>query len=135
MVPKEMSYIAPFASGNVATCNAQGFLLTFATGASFGYNCSICFYYSAIITYNKNFDYIRNKLEPWFHGISILVPLVICTILLATNAYNGAIGSPCFYPYPHDPPHCIGYEAGAVPEGYSIPCGRGGENDGLSELR
>lgn len=32
------------------------------------YNCSICFYYLAIIKFNKKDEYIRKKLEPWFHG-------------------------------------------------------------------
>ena len=73
-------------------------------------------------------------MEHWFHSIPILVPLVICITLLATNSYNGNPGGVC-YTFPHDPPHCIGYEAGAIPEGYSIPCGRGGESDGQTELR
>lgn len=35
----------------------------------------------------------------------------------------------------HAPPHCIGYEAGDIPEGYSIPCWRGGKDDGQAKLR
>ena len=93
MVPKGLNYFVPFASGNVATCDAQGFLITFANGISLLYNCSICLYYLAIITYNKKSDYIKKKLEPWFHGISILLPLVDCVITgLATNACNGTNG-------------------------------------------
>jgi hypothetical protein len=134
LVPTEMSYLVPFASGNVATCDAQGFLITFCGAVSVGYNCSICFYYLAIITYNKKFDYIEQKLEPWFHGVSISIPLVYTVIRLATNTFNGPNGGTCLLD-PHDPPHCIGYEAGDIPEGYSIPCGRGGENDGLADLR
>jgi hypothetical protein len=77
MVPKEMRYLVPFASGNIATCDAQGFLCYCMIGVSMGYNSSVCFYYLAIITYNKKFDYIRTKLEPWFHGISsILFPMI-----------------------------------------------------------
>jgi len=134
MAPKEMSYLVPFASGNTATCDAQGFLISFAILSSLCYNCSICFYYSAIITYNKKDDYIRSKLEPWFHGISIIFPLVFSVILLATNAYNGPNGGTC-YMDSHAPPHCIGYEAGDIPEGYSIPCWRGGKDDGHAKLR
>jgi uncharacterized membrane protein len=60
--------------------------------------------------------------------------MVVCAILLATKAFNGTAGT-CI-PYIDDPPpHCIGYEAGAIAEGCNIPCGRGGENDGLAELR
>ena len=85
MAPKEMNYLVPFASGNTATCDAQGFLSFFALGVSVGYNCAVCFYYLAIITYNKKFDYIEKKLEPWFHGISISIPLVVSVIVLVTN--------------------------------------------------
>jgi uncharacterized membrane protein len=102
----------------------------FAVGVSLGYTCSFCFYYLAIITYNKKFDYIRRKFEPWFHGISILFPSVISAILLATNTYNVASGGNC-YATMYLPPHCIGYEAGDIPEGYSIPCIRGGKYDCL----
>jgi hypothetical protein len=134
MVPKEMSYLVPFAIGNIATCDAQGFLIAVAVTVSVGYNCSVCFYYLAIITYNKKFDYIEKKLEHWFHGISILFPLVLSGILLATNTYNGPNGGVC-WSEPHDPPHCIGYKTGEIPAGYSIPCGRGGPQDGHAELR
>jgi uncharacterized membrane protein len=134
MAPKEMSYLVPFASGNIATCDAQGFLINFAIGISMSYNCCICFYYLAIITYNKKYDYIKKNLEPWFHGVSMSVPLVLSAIFLATDTYNGGTGGFC-YSYSHDPPHCIGYEAGDTPEGFSIPCGRGGENYGLVKLR
>ena len=134
VAPKEMNYLVPFASGNVTTCSVLGSLSMYAVFVSVCYNCSVCFYYFAIITCNKKYDYIRRKLETWFHGISILLPLVMCVILLATNSYNGSGGGVCF-PDPHNPPHCIGYKVGVIPKGYSIPCGRGGENDGYAELR
>ena len=129
MVPKEMNYFVPSAQGNTATCTAQGFLITAGVTVVALYNCSICFYYLAIIRYNKKDEYIRNKLEPWFHGISILLPLVYCFIFMAMKGYN-LYRSVCFF-RPNNPPHCIGYENGDMPpEGFSIPCGRGdgGEN-------
>jgi hypothetical protein len=134
MTPKEISYLVPFASGNAATCDAQGFLIHFPVFVSACYNCCICFYYLAIISYSKRYDYIQRKLEPWFHGISILFPLVINVILVATDSFNAFNGSFCF-PQPHNPPHCIGHEAGDIPKGYSITCGRGGVEDGLAKLR
>jgi hypothetical protein len=133
MAPKEMSYLVPFASGNTATCDAQGFLISFLGGVSALYNCSICFYYLAIITYNKKYDYIRGKLEPWFHGISILAPLASIVIMSITRAFNGPDGGTC-YGEPYTPPHCIGYEVGEIPRGYSISCGRGSKNDDHAEL-
>ncbi len=133
MVPKEMSYLVPFASGSTATCAFQGFLIIYATGVSARYNISVCFYFLAIITYNKKHDYIRRKLEPWFHVISILFSLVGSLVGLVSNAYNGPNGGVC-YADPHQPPHCIGYEAGDIPKGYSIPCGRGGPHDGQAQV-
>jgi hypothetical protein len=32
MVPKELNYLVPFASGNIATCDARGFLIVLAVG-------------------------------------------------------------------------------------------------------
>ena len=128
MVPKEMNYYIPSAQGNTATCTAQGFLLTVGVAVAALYNCSICLYYLSIIRYNKKDEYIRNKLEPWFHGISIIIPLVLEFIIMTMKGYN-ASGGVCFL-VPNDPPHCIGYESGDTPKGFSIPCGRGdgGEN-------
>jgi hypothetical protein len=135
MTPKEMSYLIPFASGNIATCDAQGFLNAYAGPVSVGYNCSVCLYYLAIITYSKKYDCIKKKMEPWLHGISVLFPLIISVILLATNAFNGPNGGACFFLEPHYPPHCVGHKTGYIPKGYRIPCGRGGENDGHAQLR
>ncbi len=95
VVLKEMSYSIPFASGNTATsCDTIGFLIHhFAVSGSVCYkNGSICFYYLAIIsTYNKKYDYIRRKLEPWFHRISILFPLIFSDILLAMGQREGFV--------------------------------------------
>jgi hypothetical protein len=44
-----------------------------------------------MIRYNKKDEYIRKKLEPWFHGISIIVPFVdvFAPVHAAMEAYNG----------------------------------------------
>jgi hypothetical protein len=123
MAPKEMNYFVPGAQGTTTTCTAQGFTIFVANITAALYNCSICFYYLSIIRYNKKDEYIRNKLEPWFHGISIIIPLVCGFILIAMKAYNAYEGD-CFL-VPNDAPHCIGYENGDTPKGFSIPCGRG----------
>ena len=128
MVPKEMNYYVLGAQGNMTTCTAQGFLIAVGFITTNLYNCSICLYYLSIIRYNKKDEYIRNKLEPWFHGISIIFPLAGGFVAIAMKAYN-VKDSVCFF-QTFDAPHCIGYENGDTPEGFSIPCGRGdgGEN-------
>ncbi len=88
MVPKEINYLVPIAQGNTATCTAQGFLFSIGSTAANLYNCSVCFYYLSIIRYNKNDDYIRNKLEPWFHGKSMIFPLVFVFIAISMKGYN-----------------------------------------------
>jgi hypothetical protein len=126
MVPKELNYLVPYAQGNTATCEAQGFIIYVGYQIGPLYNCAICFYYLAIVRYNKKDEYIRNKLEPWFHGLSIILPLAIGFILLTMKGYNenGNLAPMCFTDRTY-PPHCIGYESGDKPQGFKIPCGRG----------
>ncbi len=125
MVPMEMAYLIPGAQGNVKTCAAQGFFTVIGFFISAYYNCSICFYYLAIIKYNKSDAYIAKKLERWFHGIPIMVVLMIGFLILAVKGYNAwGTGGRCFF-QPNNPPHCIGYGDGEIVDGFSIPCGRG----------
>lgn len=123
-VPKELNYLVPHASGNTVTCSVQGFIITVGGCFAAAYNCSICCYYLAIIRYNKKDEYIKHKLEPWFHGISIVLNLMFGFIVISMNGYNSLGGGSCFIA-PHLPPHCIGYKSGDTPKGFSIPCGRG----------
>ncbi len=125
MVPKELSYFVRGAMGNTATCTAQGFLLKVGNISGNLYNCSICFYYLAIIRYNKKDAYIRQKLEPWLHFIPILLTLTSCIIDLALDGYN--YGHTVCFSKPNKPPHCIGYETGHIRDdlNFTIPCGRG----------
>ncbi len=123
MVPKDLDYWISGVRGNTGTCTAQGFLVTVGMVSSVWYNCSICFYYLAIIRYNKTDTYIKKKLEPWLHGIPVLYPLLSAFTLIAIEGFN-TYGAFCFAG-PHNPPHCIGYENGHVVEGFEIPCYRG----------
>ena len=121
MVPKEMDYLVPGAQGTVATCTAQGFFITVAMSMSTYYNCSICFYYLAIIKFNKSDAYIAKKLERWYHIIPIIVPVVRGLLLVAMKGFNAA-GQMCL-PTTHNPPHCKYEETPG--SSFSIPCGRG----------
>ena len=95
------------------------------------YNCSICFYYLSIITFNKKDDYIKHKLEPWFHGVPIIWAIVIGITGLIMKQLNvaGAYGGICHLTNYH-PPHCRGVENGIIPEGFTVPCGRGDTDSG-----
>ena len=123
VAPKELNYLVWNAHGNVASCEASGFFQFMGMNLGMFYNASLCFNYLAIVRYNKRPDYIRDKIEPWFHGVSIIFSLVVSIIPLIKNYYNFA--QTCL-PNAYDPKHCEGYEDGIVPDGYTIPCGRGG---------
>ena len=125
--PKDLNYLAPFASGNIGTCTAEGFILTVGVMMTSLYNCSICFYYLSIVKFNKKDEYIISALEPWFHGVPVTVALVIGVMGLFMKGFNNmGFGGPC-YPSTYHPPHCEGYENGIIPEGFTVPCGRGSD--------
>ncbi len=124
-VPKELNYWIPGASGNLSTCTLQGFGITFGYAVAGLYNSSICFYYLAIIKYNKKDEYIRKKLEPWFHALAVGPPLVTSSIALAMQGFN-TLATYCSL-ITYEAPHCIGQEeSGVIPDGeFTIPCDRG----------
>ena len=125
--PEDLKYLAPFASGNIATCTAEGFILTVGVMMTSLYNCSICFYYLSIIKFHKKDEYIISALEPWFHGVPVAVALTIGVMGLFMKGFNNVgFGGPC-YPSTYHPPHCEGYENGMIPEGFTVPCGRGSD--------
>ena len=128
-VPKEMQYLMPSARGNVGTCTALGLFLTAGIAIAYSYNCKICCYYLSIITFNKNDDYIKRNLEPWFHGVPIVFAVVTGIIGLIMKQYNNNGLGGCYLTSYH-PPHCRGVANGIIPEGFAIPCGRGDTESG-----
>ena len=124
MIPKEVDYFYWNARGNMLTCNLQGFLSVMGCSASL-YNCSICIYYLAIVKYNKSDKFIRDKIEPWLHGVSILFPLAGAIIGVTTKAMN-PWGSHCTLRR-YNPPHCEDCEYGQIRDEakFNIPCGSG----------
>jgi hypothetical protein len=124
VVPKDLDYFVWEARGNTASCEASAFLYMVGSSISTLYTASLCIYFYAIVKCNKSEVYIRKKIEPWLHGISLTYSLCVGVTLLAKEALN-AHGSHCAG-YAHYPPHCIGYEEGTVVDGYEVPCGRGG---------
>ena len=123
MVPRDVDYMIWNAQGNMATCDAQGFLIGAGAGAGVMYNSSICLYILAIVKYKKTDEYIRQKIEPYIHGSAIVFPVAGCIIVLAMQIFNEA-DAHC-WAYQYNPPHCKGYEDGVIPDGYKVPCGRG----------
>ena len=128
MVPLELDYLVWRARGNIISCNVQGFLLTAGTNCAQLYNASLCLHYLAIVRYEKTDNYIRNNIEPWLHAVSILYPVALGILGILKKVIN-SFGISCGIVYQYRPPHCTGYKDGEIPDGYGIPCGRGGEKD------
>eukprot|EP00979_Chaetoceros_neogracilis_P017690 scaffold10266_cov294-Chaetoceros_neogracile.AAC.10 len=88
--------------GNVNSCDAQGFFLFLGIMGAPLYNCSLCFYYLAIVKFNKKDTFIREKIEPYLHAVPILVSLTGAITILAKTSFNANI-SYCWineeYPY------------------------------------
>ena len=115
-VPSNYSEEIWNASGNTATCTAQGFILFLGLMASQLYNCSLCLYYLIIIKYNKKDDYIRKFVEPWLHAVPILISLIGGITIAAKKAFNAGYTNCSIRP---DPPGCIGSDL--------LECKRGGD--------
>ncbi len=127
MVPEEMSYWVPGARGNLATCTLQGFLGTVGIFMTTLFNCCVCLYYLAIVKYGKREAYIRRKLEPWFHGISVMIALFFSLLQLFQKGFNTG-GSGSCGPFPNSlAPHCNGMQVEDLGFTPHIPCGRGVE--------
>lgn len=122
--PRDDDYMVWNARGNQATCSAQGFISLFGGGYALMYSCALNLYYLAVVKYQKSDKYIKRRLEPFFHGFPLVYALVGPTTLLANKNINNGGGGDCYTPV-YDPPHCAGYEDGEIPEGFTIPCGRG----------
>jgi len=129
MAPKETSYYIWNARGNSATCDAQGFILAFGSAAGILYNCSLCFYHLSVVRYERSDEYIRKKIEPYYHAVSILIPLVVSFTTLAKQAFNPAPNTGICWGFQYNPPHCenLDLNTGEVPDDdmYTIECGRG----------
>ncbi len=125
MAPSDNKYGVWNAKGNEASCDAQGFLIYLGSIGGLCYNVSLNLYYLAVVKYNKSEDYIRTKVEPFLHGVPIVMALAYSIIGLVGNHLNDADGvGICTWPV-HYPPHCYGYDVGEVRDGFDIPCGRG----------
>ena len=129
--PKELQYLMPFARGNMGTCSTQGFFLSASIAMTYFYNCSICFYYLSIITFNKKDEYIKRNLELWFHGVPVIFAIVTGITGLIMKQFNTNGEGQCYwYPTSYHPPHCRGVENGIITKGFTIPCGRGDTESG-----
>ena len=94
----------------VRSCDAQGFLIYVG-------NSMMCWYISSIICFYRlterrrvpyNTTRVPNKnWEPFLHGISILIPLLLGITALSRKGFN-TYGAICFLePNNRNPRHCV----------------------------
>ena len=121
--PKDLDYVVWNARGNAATCDASGFIHLLGMNLGLFYNASLCLNSLAIVRFKKKEKYIREKIEPFLHWIPIIYCITGSIILAAMKNFNQ---SQTCLPNFYNPKHCIGYEDGVIPDGYTVPCGRGG---------
>jgi len=89
-IPKDTIPNIYGASGNQATCNAQGFFIQFASGTQV-YNAALCIYYLLVIKYGKSDAYISKTIEPIMHSVAISFPFVTATVALCKGLFNASI--------------------------------------------
>lgn len=131
MAPEDASYLVWNAWGDVTTCSIQGFVRFLGGMSGQLYNCSLNFYYLALVRYEKSDEEIRTKIEPFLHGVPVTVALLICIISVAMKNINVSEHGNCWAPV-YDLPHCDGLSDGNVPgDGeFEIACFRGSEGGG-----
>ena len=80
--------------GNIATCDAQGFIVSFGSACTCCYNTVLTVYFLLFVKYSWNETRLR-KIEPIFHAFAILLPLIDSIFNLVMGWYN--TGLPCCY--------------------------------------
>jgi hypothetical protein len=76
-----------FAVGSLATCDAQGFIMTLSFNATTLYNCSLATYYLVQLKYNWINRRIK-ALEKWLHIVPWSVGLVVAIFHLVSKSYS-----------------------------------------------
>jgi hypothetical protein len=90
----------PWATGNKASCSAQGFIVQFSI-SSIIYNAALSFYYLLIIKYNYKGRQLQ-KVEKWIHITPITFGLVTALCALCLDTYNFAVWDCWIAPAPND---------------------------------
>jgi hypothetical protein len=75
------------AHGNIASCEASGFLNTFFA-SQIPYNFGLALYYLLIVRYGKTQEFVACYVEPYIHILALSVPMGITLWALYTNGLN-----------------------------------------------
>lgn len=86
--------------GTITTCSIQGFMNYVGCMGSLLYDCMLSIYFVMVVVYSQKEDFIQKTVEPFFHALSLLIPLAVGIFLMATSQFN-ASGEICWIaPYP-----------------------------------
>mmetsp|Transcript_4809 Transcript_4809/g.6719 ORF Transcript_4809/g.6719 Transcript_4809/m.6719 type:complete len:398 (-) Transcript_4809:127-1320(-) len=87
---------SPFSSnaiGNVTTCNLNGFFTQLASGLWF-YSAFFAVYHMLVVRYQWKSATISKYIEPFFHSIAWLYPILQASIIMAFDLMNPVAGAP-----------------------------------------
>ena len=80
--------------GNVHTCAAQGFFVSTGILGNFFYNGMLCLYYACTIAFKMQERDIRKKVEPFMHGVPLLLAIASAIPAFMYNFYNPISNDP-----------------------------------------
>ena len=124
--PTSDAYITWNANGTTETCAMLGFSSYLGLSCTMFFHTSLSIFYLLVVRFEKSKEYICTKIEPFFHGIPITFGLIFSIFALVNGNLNNTGNGLCVSPI-NNLPHCIGYEAGEVRDGFEIPCYRGAD--------
>jgi hypothetical protein len=91
--------------GNTYTCNAQGFFVSFGMAGMYTYNSVLCLYYVCALAFTMKDKVIKKRIEPFMHGIAIVVSLISSLPPLFYDMYNPTTSGYAWcgpVPYPNE---------------------------------
>lgn len=83
-----LAFSLSYLSRSQTACNMQGFFIHFGISATPFYNLSLSVFYVLTVCYEKKELWVRNRIEPFLHGVPTLWSLGASIYLLATNHFN-----------------------------------------------
>jgi hypothetical protein len=92
---------APWSSGNVHTCDANGFFMVLGSTTVPVYMFAISMLYFCKLNMKMTNAAFAKKIEKWIHIVAIVPMSTICFVGLAMGYFNASGGGFCYFePYP-----------------------------------
>ena len=98
LAPIDDSYYVWNARGNQLTCNIHGFIILIGAVCGLFYSCSVNLHSLVVVKHKRSDNYISKKIEPFLHGVPIILAAVTGIVLLVQENINSDDGGVCFAP-------------------------------------